>query len=183
MIIVADSAPLIFLAKINQLPLLTGLFNAEILVPVVVRNEILGPDVPPDEERLLTGFLSGCQVAASRKPTRFAQALSYADNCILTLAVKKQASVVLSDDRLLRKTAVIEGIRVIGTIGILIRATKASLLTAKKSVELLDELVEEHNFRISTRVYEIARKAFDQVHPNGSPHTTHMKLHGMTNED
>ena len=164
MIIVADSAPLIFLAKINQLPLLTGLFKAGIVVPVVVRNEILGPEVPPDEERLLTGFLSGCQVVALRKPTRFAQALSYADNCILTLAVKERANMVLSDDRLLRKTAVIEGLRVIGTIGILIRATKVSLLTAKKSVELLDELVEEHNFRISTRVYEIARNAIDKVH-------------------
>ena len=165
MIIVADSAPLILLAKINQLPLLSDLFNAKILVLVVVRNEILGLGVPPDEERLLTSFLSGCQVMTLRKPTRFAQALSYVDNCILTLAVKERANMVLSDDRLLRKTAVIEGIRVIGTIGILIRATKASLLTAKKSVELLDELVEEHNFRISTRVYEIARNAVDQVHP------------------
>ena len=145
--------------------MLTGLFNADILVPVVVRKEILGPDVPPDEERLLTGFLSCCQVVALGKPTIFAQALSYADNCILTLAVKKQATVVLSDDRLLRKTAVIEGIGVIGTIGILIRATKASLLTAKKSVELMDELVEEHNFRISTRVFEIARNAL--TIPNG----------------
>ncbi len=60
---------------------------------------------------------------------------------------------------------VIEGIRVIGTIGILIRATKASLLTAKKSLELLDQLVEEHNFRISTRVYEITRNAVDKLHP------------------
>ena len=91
--------------------------------------------------------------------------LSYADNCILTLAVKEQANIVLSDDRLLRKTAVIEGIRVIGTIGILIRATKASLLIAKKSIEILDELVEEHHFRISTRVYEITRNALDQIHP------------------
>ena len=168
MIIVADSAPLIFLAKINQLSLLNALFSAQLLVPVVVRKEILGPKVPPDEERLLTGFLSGCQVVALRIPTRFAQALSYADNCILTLAVKKQANVILSDDRLLRKTAVIEGIRVVGTIGILIHATKSSLLTAKKSVELLDELVEEHNFRISTRVYEIARNAFDKVHASGA---------------
>ena len=166
MIIVADSAPLIFLAKINQLHLLTGLFDAEILVPVAVRNEILGPDVPPDEERLLTGFMSGCRVVALRKPTRFAQALSYADNCILSLAVKEHVNMVLCDDRLLRKTAVIEGIRVIGTIGILIRATKAFLLTTKESVGLLDELVEEHNFRISTRVYEIARNAVDQIHPN-----------------
>ena len=168
MIIVADSAPLIFLAKINQLSLLNGLFNAQILVPVVVRREILGPNVPPDEERLLTGFLSGCQIVALPKPTRFAQALSYADNCILTLAVKEPANVILSDDRLLRKTAVIEGIRVVGTIGILIRATKSSLLTTKKSVELLDELVEEHNFRISTRVYEIARNALDKVHPRNT---------------
>jgi predicted nucleic acid-binding protein len=168
MIIVADSAPLIFLSKINQLPLLSGLFNAKILVPAVVRKEILGPDVPPDEERLLTGFLSGCQTVALRKTTRFAQALSYADNCILTLAVKEQANVILSDDRLLRRTAFIEGIRVIGTIGILIHATKSSLLTAKKSVELLDELVEEHKFRISTRVYKLARNAFDKVHPNGA---------------
>jgi predicted nucleic acid-binding protein len=76
--------------------------------------------------------------------------------------------VILSDDRLLRKTAVIEGIRVVGTIGILIRATKSSLLTAKKTVQLLDELVEEHNFRISTRVYEIARNALDKVHPSGA---------------
>jgi len=167
MIIVADSAPLIFLAKINQLQLLTGLFDAKILVPVVVKNEILGPDVPPDEERLLTGYLSGCRVVALPKPTRFARALSYADNCILSLAVKEQANMVLSDDRLLRKTAVIEGIRVIGTIGILIRATKASLLSIKKYVELLDELVEQHNFRISTRVYEMARNAVDQIHPNG----------------
>jgi predicted nucleic acid-binding protein len=149
--------------KISQLHLLTGLFNAEILFPVVVRKEILGPDVPPDEERLLTGFLHGCQVVVSRKPTRFAKALSYADNCILTLAVKEQANLLLSDDRLLRKTAVIEGIRVVGTIGILIHATKGSLLTVKKSVELLDELVGEHNFRISIRVYEIARNALEQV--------------------
>jgi len=162
MIIVVDSAPLIFLAKINQLALLTGLFNAEILVPVVVSKEILGPDVPPDEERLLRGFLSGCRIAALGKPTRFAQALSYTDNCILTLAIKEQVNVLLSDDRLLRKTAAIEGIRVIGTIGILIRATKASLLSPKKYLKLLEELVDEHNFRISTRVYEIARKALDQ---------------------
>ena len=159
MIFVADSAPLIFLAKINQLPLLTSLFNAEILVPVAVKNEVLGPEVPPDEERLLTGFLSSCRIIALSKPTRFAKALSFADNCILTLAAEKQADTILSDDRLLRKTAAIEGLWVIGTIGVLIRAAKSSLLTQKKSVEMLDELVKYHNFRISTRVYEVARDA------------------------
>lgn len=160
MILIADAAPLIFLAKINQLPLLTELFKPEILVPLVVRNEVLGPDVPPDEERSLTRFISGYKLLKLRKPTNFAKALSFADNCILTLAIRERTDFVLSDDRLLRKTAVIEGPRVIGTIGVLLRATKASILTPEKSIMLLDELVEEHNFRVAIKVYEASRKAF-----------------------
>jgi uncharacterized protein len=161
MILVADAAPLIFLSKINQLSLLSGLYEAEILIPAAVRDEVLGPEVPPDEERLLTNFLSGCRVLSVHKPTRFAQALSFEDNCILTLAVKKGADLILSDDRLLRRTAVIIGFRVTGTIGVLLHAAKASLLTPIKSAMLLDELVKEHNFRISTRVYELAREAIE----------------------
>jgi len=157
MILVADAAPLIFISKINQLSLISRLFNPEILIPAAVRNEILGPEVPPDEERLLTGFLSNCHILTLLKPTRFAKALSFADNCILTLALEKQADMILSDDRLLRKTAVIEGFQVIGTIGVLIRAAKLSFTSQKKTVKLLDELVKDHNFRISTQVYEITR--------------------------
>jgi len=166
MIVVADAAPLIFLAKINQLSLITELFNAEILIPSVVSKEILGPVVPPSEERVLTAFLSGCRIINIRKPFRFARALSFADNCILTLASKKQADVVLSDDRLLRKTAVIGDLRVIGTLGMLIRATKTSRLAPQKAVDLMNELVEEHNFRISIEVYEAARKAICAVKQN-----------------
>jgi len=159
MILVADAAPLIFLAKINRLSLLDELFKAEIFIPAAVSKEILGPKVPPDEERLLTAFISDCRVVNLRKPVSFAQALSFADNCILTLASREGASVVLSDDRLLRKTAAIEGFGVIGTLGILLRAARNSVLTAKNTGILIEQLVEEHNFRISTRVYDAARKA------------------------
>ena len=159
MILVADAAPLIFLAKINQLSLLSDLFRAEFFVPSAVSEEILGPEVPPDEERLLKAFLSGCKVVNLRKPVNFARALSFADNCILTLAARQGAKFVLSDDRLLRKTAVIEGFRVIGTLGILLRAAQNSILTEKNTEILIEQLVEEHNFRISTSVYDAARKA------------------------
>jgi len=53
MILVADAAPLIFLAKINQLSLLAELFKAEIFVPSAVSKEISGPEHPPEEKRLL----------------------------------------------------------------------------------------------------------------------------------
>ena len=162
MILVADAAPLIFLAKINQLSLLTKLFKAEILVPSAVNQEILGPEVPPDEERVLTTFISGCKIADLRKPIKFAQALSFADNCILTVATRQGAAMVLSDDRLLRKTAVIEGFGVIGTIGVLLRANKNSLLNAEETKRLIRQLVEDHNFRISTTVYDGAVRALSE---------------------
>lgn len=162
MILVADAAPLIFLAKINQLSLLTKLFKAEILVPSAVHQEILGPDVPPDEERLLTAFHANCKVVNLRKPVKFAQALSFADNCILTLATREGAAMVLSDDRLLRKTAVIERFGVIGTLGVLLRATKNALLNVGATKTLIQQLVEDHNFRISTAVYDAALKALSE---------------------
>ena len=162
MILVADAAPLIFLAKINQLSLLTKLFKADIHVPSAVNKEILGPQVPPDEERVLTTFISGCKVVDLRKPMKFAQALSFADNCILTVATRQGATMVLSDDRLLRKTAVIEGYGVIGTLGVLLRANKNSLLKAEETKRLIQQLVEDHNFRISTTVYDAALKALSE---------------------
>ena len=159
MILVLDAAPVIFLAKINRLPLLAKLFDADILIAEAVRDELFGPEVPPDEERLLTTFLTNCQIAQIRKPDIFAGALSFADNCILTLAHREHADLVLSDDRLVRKLTVIEGIRVVGTLGVLLHAKNKKLLSAIETLSLIDQLVEEHNFRISIRVYETVRKA------------------------
>lgn len=159
MIFIADAAPIIFLGKINQLSLIPDLFDAEILVPSVAKDEILGPNVPPDEERVLTAFLCNCKVVYLTNPDIFAKGMSFVDNCVLTLAHKEHADIVLSDDRLLRRMAILEGFHVAGTIGILLRATKESLLSTKNAGDLLGQLVEEHNFRISTRVYGAARKA------------------------
>ena len=70
---------------------------------------------------------------------------------------------VLSDDRLLRKTAVIEGLGVIGTLGVLLRASKNSLLEVEATKRLIQQLVEDHNFRISTTVYDAALRALPNL--------------------
>ncbi len=162
MILVADAAPVIFLAKINQLALLSTPFGSRLIIASVVHDEILAPDIPPGEERILAPFVSRCTVIEVREPKHFAGGLSFADNCVLTLAHGEHADIILSDDRLLRKLAVIDGFRVIGTIGVLSRAKGKSLLTSDEALRLLDQLVETENFRISTRVYQAARKALEQ---------------------
>jgi predicted nucleic acid-binding protein len=158
MLLIADAAPIIFLAKVRQLGLITDVFEARILIPSVVEKEILGPLVPPDEERLLMTFLPVCSVVDVGIPHTYATGLSIADNCVLTLAYREHADVILSDDRLLRRVAALEGFRAIGTLGILIHAKKRSILSAEKAMELFERLVEEHAFRISTPVYHAVRK-------------------------
>lgn len=161
MILIADAAPVIFLAKIGQLSLIDQLLHAEVLIPSVVKKEILSPDVPPAEELLLTGFFSECKIIDVDVPVEYAKSLSFADNSVLTLAKREQADVVLSDDRLLRRIVTMGGFRskVIGTIGILIQAAKGDLLSADAATDLLGQLIRDHNFRISIDVYEAARRA------------------------
>ena len=161
MTLIADAAPVIFLAKIGQLSLIDQLLDAEVLIPSVVKKEILSPDVPPAEELLLTGFFSECKIIDVDVPVEYAKSLSFADNSVLTLAKRERADLVLSDDRLLRRIVTMGGFRskVIGTIGILIQAAMGDLLSADAATDLLGQLIRDHNFRISIDVYEAARRA------------------------
>jgi predicted nucleic acid-binding protein len=161
MILIADAAPIIFLTKIDQLSLIRRLFDAEVLIPSVVKTEILGPGMPPNEELLLSRFLSKCRIIDVGKPEKYATSLSFADSSVLTLARKERADIVLSDDRLLRRIVMMEGFpsKVIGTIGILIRGANQNFLSVDASADLLGRLIREHNFRVSIEVYEAARRA------------------------
>jgi predicted nucleic acid-binding protein len=156
--LIADAAPLIFLAKIHQLSLITSSLDVEILIPSVVEQEVLGPRTPPTEARLLRDFLFQCNVIDLDNPDIYAEALSFADNCVLTLAHRERAGMVLSDDRLVRRVSAMEGFQTIGTLGILIRAQRKSLLSKEEAMGLVDQLVAEHKFRIGPLVYAAVRK-------------------------
>ena len=93
MILIADAAPVIFLAKINQLALVQKLFDAEILIPTAINDEILTPGIPADEERSISKFLLVCKVIHMEDPEIFAHSLSQADNCVLTLARRENADI------------------------------------------------------------------------------------------
>jgi hypothetical protein len=155
---VADACPLIFLAAIQQLPLIERVFPVPVRVPAAVYDEILRDNPVRGDAAALRAFLEACQRVEVTRPGFPSNGLSSADRAVLTLAVERKDSVILSDDSLLRRTALARGLRVVGTLGLLIRASRAGFHSPAQSREFLDELISRHGFRISIELYQEALK-------------------------
>jgi len=161
MIVVADTCPLIFLGKIGQVGLIGGLFPGKPWLPASVRDELLATPISPAEELELRNFLKSCRIEPVSKPRQYATALSRTDNEVLTLATRRKADYLLSDDRLLRQMAVVEGIRPLGTLGILLKAMERGVLTRARTRRWIEVLVQQHQFRISIEVYDATLKRIE----------------------
>ncbi len=157
--VVADASPLILLAKVRRLDLIGKLWGGDIRVPRSVSDEVLAVGADPVEVEVLKGFLRQCSVETVRRPRRFATAMSRADNEVLTLAVRVGATILLCDDKLTRRMAEAEGIRPMGTLGILLKAMQRQLISPHDTRTLLDQLIESHDFRIGIGVYQAALRA------------------------
>ncbi len=155
-IVVADAAPIIFLAKLDHLALIRQVFPGTPLLPENVRHELEWDAIPPDEQHRIRNFLEGCRIEPVRHPLFPSRALSLADRSVLTLAAKQKHAMLLSDDALVRRIAKAEGIAISGTLGILIRSRRAGLLAQAKTIQMLDDLISRHKFRISVELYQEA---------------------------
>jgi len=153
-IVVVDASPLIFLAKVRRLDLVQRLLGSDVRVAHSVREETLAPGADPAEREALELFFGRCSVEVVRSQRRFAVALSRADNDTLTLAVRRRAATLVCDDRLLRLMAEAEGIRPLGTLGLILRAMGEGVLSRSETRQLVDVLVRVHGFRISIEIYQ-----------------------------
>lgn len=124
--VIADSSTLIHLAAIDRLDLLRE-FYGEIVVPEAVWLESVlqragKPGVERIEEARREGWIAVEPI--TEKPLRLSltQALDEGEAEVLTLAIERQASLVLLDETEARRVAGTFGIPKTGVIGILIRA-------------------------------------------------------------
>ena len=84
-------------------------------------------------------------------------------NEVLTLALRRRASYLLSDDRLLRQLAVGEGLRPMGTLGILLKALERGLMTRIQARQWIEALVQQYQFRISIEVYDATLQRIERA--------------------
>jgi predicted nucleic acid-binding protein len=154
MTVVCDTGPLIFLAKLNRLDLISALLRSENVVLDCVKHELLSKNVPPVERDRLQGFLRTARTprfTGTFSPSRF---LSRCDQATLSWAVKNHADWLVADERLLRRVAREQGIAVVGFCGLLVGAVKKGILTSKEVRTDIDSAVSQHNFHISIRLYQ-----------------------------
>ena len=159
--IVADACPVIFLAKLNQLELVRGVFPGKILLPDAVARELEQENIPLAEQRRIRGFLKKCQIETVRSPQYASTSLSLADRCVLTLAGKHRDAIILTDDGLVRRIARSEGFTVAGTLGVLIRARRAGLIAKSIARQALNDLIARHQFRISIELFQDVLRYID----------------------
>lgn len=149
MIIVADTSPINYLLLIGQVHLLPQLFQ-EIIIPDVVRDEMLDPDAPIPLQQWIANPPSWLTVRSVSKVDPTLNTLDPGEQTAITLAQTLSADLLIIDERLERSVASQRGIPIIGTIGILDDAASQGLIDLENAINQLKQT----NFRISRRIIQ-----------------------------
>lgn len=150
--VVVNATPLIGLSLINRLDLLPALFE-EIVVPRVVYDEV----VVQGAGRAGAAALSNATWVQIKEPDSsptiepLLLGLDIGELQVLLLARDLQPDWVLVDERLGRRVAHVLQLPVKGTVGILLAAFRADLLSKAEALEAIRQLCEQ-GFRISPAV-------------------------------
>jgi uncharacterized protein len=121
---VSDASPLIALDYLAQLELLPKLLGGEVLIPPAVAREFTGT------EWRRSPLPKWVAIRELKQPIaeRILQAsLGAGESEGLALATETAAELILLDDKAARHLATALGLRVVGTLGLLLRAKNAGL--------------------------------------------------------
>lgn len=154
---VVNASPLITLAKVGQLSLLTDLAG-EVIIPAPVAHEILeGPAGDPARKALEAGW--GHRAGSPVVPAEVLEwGLGAGESSVLAWALANQPSTVVLDDGEARACARTLKVRLIGTLGVVLRAQRkgkieraAPVLSALRAVGLrLDDAVVREALKSAT---------------------------------
>lgn len=141
MVAVADTSPLILLAKVNRLSLLSELYREVFIPPAVVTELRVKPDATSSE---LDRFIRAARVQPpgnSSQVRMLSVDLGMGEAEAIALATEIPDALLIMDDAEGCRVAQRLGLRVTGLLGVLIEAKLRSIVPAVNP--LLDQLVAE----------------------------------------
>jgi len=157
---VANSTILIALSTIGQLPLLKHRFPQGILIPEAVWYEVVeaGAGRPGATEVRAADWIQRRRVEDQDYVRLLSTELDVGEAEAIVLARQERVDVVLLDEKEARRVARRLGLRVLGTVGLLIWARRQGLISSLSAQ--LRALQEEGGFRLSQ---ELCLEALRQV--------------------
>lgn len=165
--IVSNSSPLIYFARVGALKLLNQLFG-DVLIPEGVKVEVVdrGLEVKAPDALAIKHVLETANWMRAEKltATQRSEAGRLSENTLIDVTdgeaiilARDMGAPLLVDDREAVAVCRLEGIETIGTLGVIIQATKKKALTKGDAKKLVDALVDQ-GFYLGVEVYREAMK-------------------------
>ena len=154
MIVIADTSPLNYLIQIEYQELLPAMFE-QILIPTAVVNELDhsgAPAVVRAFSRQMPQWIVVRQVRLTPDPTL--ATLDPGEREAIQLAREEHADLLLMDEKMGMRLARRQGLAVIGTLGILVRAAQYGLV----NIDVALARLRATDFRCTPEVFEQARR-------------------------
>ena len=154
--VVSDSSVLIGLSSIGRLALLHNKYPDGVLIPVAVWREVVeqGEKRPGARKVDQADWITVYDVKNWEMVQILKMELDEGEAEAIALACEVETDVVLLDERDARRAAKQLGLRVLGTVGILVWAKRGGKITSLR--ENLDKLKSMAKFRISQILYDRA---------------------------
>ncbi|MFP4100536.1 DUF3368 domain-containing protein [Coleofasciculus sp.] len=147
----ALASPITNLAAIAQLDLLYQLYGT-ILIPQAVYKELTRFNVPGAAEVQTLSWIETVTVMNREFVIQLESELDSGEAEAIALAVERQATLLMLDERRGVQVATRYGLRVQGVLGVLLRAKAQGSIPAVRP--LLDALVNEAGFWITDNLYQ-----------------------------
>ena len=153
-LVISDTSPLHYLILIGKADVLPAMYE-RIIAPAAVLRELEHPGAPEEVRQWASVPPRWLEVAAHAALIELARPLDPGEHAAISLAVELQADLILLDESDGRKAARAMNLQFIGTVGVLVSATKRKVL-AKRGAEAAIDALRRTNKRIKPRILDEA---------------------------
>ena len=150
---VADTSPLNYLVLLGLEQILPPLFG-RVLIPDAVRSELQSPDAPEPIRRWMSASVDWLDTHPAPDVPADLMQLGPGEREAIRLAELTSDAVVLLDEKKARQLARGRGLRVSGTLGVLVYGAGRGLLDLPAALDRL----EQTTFRVSPRLLRLVRE-------------------------
>lgn len=155
--VIVNSTPVIGLANIGKLDVLRQMYGA-ITIPQAVFDEIKSPSVQR-QVNANRDWIRVEQINDASQKQMYRAKLHAGEVEVMILAQEKKADLVILDDNAAKKTAKFLGLRVIGTLGILVLAKKRGYI---KEVSPVLDALKRDGFFVSDDLCDLVLRQADE---------------------